>query len=122
MERHLLKYLLDPGSKYTGRQLRWLLRLSSFDIDLETRPSKKNVVADFLSRHPTRSEYGQDVFEGIGGIHHPTRLVLSGGTLQRVPTEAVRRARRTTTHLENNPTNLGNQPYTPIGWPAWQYR
>ena len=84
-----LKYLLKPDSKYTGRQLRWLLRLSSFDIDLETRPSKQNVVADFLSRHPTVSEYGNHVFDLVGHIHNPTRLVLRGGTLQRVPSDGA---------------------------------
>ena len=84
-----LKYLLKPDSKYTGRQLRWLLRLSSFDIDLETRPSSQNVVADFLSRHPTKSEYGNHIFDLVGHIHNPTRLVLRGGTLHRVNTESA---------------------------------
>ena len=79
-----VKYLLRPDSKYTGRQLRWLLRLSSFDIDLQIKTSKQNVIADFLSRHPVRSEYGNHVYGVVGPLCPEERLVLRGGVLQRV--------------------------------------
>lgn len=39
-----------------GRLVRWLLLLQEFDIAIVDKPSKANVVADFLSRLPTTSK------------------------------------------------------------------
>ena len=76
VDAEALRYLLRKDSKYTGRMLRWLLRLSCFDIDLAVQPGKDNVVADLLSRTPVRSEYGQDVFDSIENLYSRQPLYL----------------------------------------------
>ena len=60
-----LKHLLKPHSKYTGRQLRWLLRLSTYNLIPEHRAGKKHVVPDMLSRSPTTSTYGDSAVSSI---------------------------------------------------------
>ena len=77
-----VRYLLRPDSKYTGRQLRWLLRLSSFDIDLQMKTSKQNIIADFLSRHPVKSEYGNHLYGVVGPLHPSEQPLVRGGVIQ----------------------------------------
>ena len=45
-----VKFLQAPSSKYKGRCLRMILKLSSFDIVWHWRPGKQHIIPDMLSR------------------------------------------------------------------------
>ena len=76
VDAEALRYLLKPSTKYAGRMLRWLLRLSCFNIDVTVQPGKENVIADLLSRSPVRSKYGQDVFDSIENLYNQPPLQM----------------------------------------------
>jgi len=70
-----LRHLLKPDTKYSGRQLRWLLKLSTFTMNVEHRKGKKHIVPDMLSRHPTVSTYGNDIATAVSPLPQPTQQI-----------------------------------------------
>ena len=59
-----LKFLVQPGVKYQGRLLRWLLRFSEFDMTIRHKKGVTNHLPDFLSRLDTGDSIGT-------GVVHP---------------------------------------------------
>ena len=52
-DHHSLKWILNQASEFTGKRLRWLAKISEFDVTEITHiPGKDSIVADVLSRYP----------------------------------------------------------------------
>ena len=91
-----LEYLLKPTSKHSGRQLRWLLRLSQFDIKVEHRAGKQHVVPDLLSRHHAGRSLGPSprrAIEPLSALH--AHSIVDAPAQPAAAQDRLRRRRRT---------------------------